>query len=68
MLNACRYLRDEEASGIRQPNAAMTTLEQEDTKVFFQRLDPRADAGLADTKEIRRMAKAEAFGDCDGLD
>ena len=44
------------------------TLEQEDAKVFLQRLHARTDTGLADTHGIRRMAEVQVFGDSKRLD
>ena len=42
--DAGRYFGDEVAAGLGQPDAAMATLEQQDTERLLQPLDPGADA------------------------
>lgn len=46
MFDTHRHLGDETSFGLGQPHAAMPSLEQNDTKRLFQRLDPGADARL----------------------
>lgn len=57
------YPLDEMASGLGQPNASRVTLEQEDTKVFFQCLHAGADAGLCNAERIGGVTEVEIFGD-----
>ena len=68
MPDAGRYPLDEVASGFGQPNATRTTLEQEDAKVFFQRLHAGADAGLCNPECVRCVAEVEIFSDRKRLD
>ena len=63
LVNTGRYARNEMASGFGQPDAPRMTLEQEDAKIFFQRLDPRADAGLADAERLGGVAEVQVLGD-----
>lgn len=68
LIDADRYPLDEVASGLGQPDAACVTLEQEDTKVLFQRLYAGADAGLRHAKRISGMAEVQIFGNGERLD
>lgn len=50
VIDANRYPFDKKAPGFSEPDASCVALEQADTKVFLQRLDPCANAGLADAE------------------
>jgi len=47
----------------RQPHAAMAPLEQENSKILFELLDPRADRGLAHAQGGRGMTKVQMLRD-----
>ncbi len=68
LVDADGYVFDEMASGLCEPNAARMTLEKEDAKVFLQRPDSLADAGRADTKDVRGVTEVQIFGDRQRLD
>jgi hypothetical protein len=68
LIDACRYPLDEVVSGLGQSDAARVTLEQEDAKVFFQRLHAGADAGLRYAERIGRVAEVQILSDGKRLD
>lgn len=63
LVDACGYPLDEVASGLGQPNTPRMALEQNDAKVFFQRLHAGADAGLRHAERIGGVAEVQIFGD-----
>lgn len=67
VVDAGRHPLDKEASGLGEPDASRVTLEQDNTKLF-QRLDPCADARLADAESVGSAVEAEVFGDGKRLD
>ena len=67
LIDAHRYMLDEAATGFRQPDASRMALEQQDTKVFLQRLYAGADARQADAERMGRMAKIQMLGDGERL-
>lgn len=61
-------LIDETAPGFGQPNTARIAVEEDDAKVFFQCLDPGADARLAGVERKSGTVETEIFRDCEHLD
>lgn len=62
LIDAGRYMLDEVASGLGQPDPSCVALEQEEAKVFLQRPDPCADARLTNAERIGGMTEAQIFG------
>jgi len=61
-------LINETASGRSQPDAARVSVEENHSKVFFQRSDPLTDARLAGAERLRSAMEAKMIGDSQGLD
>lgn len=68
LIDAGRDPLHEVASGFGQPDAPRMALEQEDAKVFFQRLHAGADTRLGHAERIGGVAEIEIFGDGERLD
>lgn len=63
LIDAGSDALDEVSSGLGQPDAPRVSLEQEDAKVFLQRLHSGADAGLRNAERIGGMTEVQVFGD-----
>ena len=61
-------LHEKEAPGLGKADASGIALEQKDAEVLLQRLDPRADVGLAGAERLSGAVEAEMFGDGKRLD
>lgn len=59
LIDAGRYLLDEVASSLGQPDTPRMALEQEDAKVFFQGLNAGTDAGLRYAKCIGDVTEVQ---------
>src|SRR3989344_2859462 len=68
LVDANGDLLDEMAARLGQPHTARPALEEKDAKVFLQRLDPCADARLADAERVRRVTEIQIFGYGERLD
>jgi hypothetical protein len=68
LIDASSDALDEVASGLGQPDAPCVSLEQEDAKIFLQRLHARADAGLRHAERLGGVAEVQVFGDGERLD
>jgi len=68
MANPSGDFRDETAAGVGQTDATMAALEQNNTKILLQRLDPGTHARLADAESIRGVTKIQMLGNRQRLD
>jgi hypothetical protein len=62
MLNPGGHVFKEMPSGLSQPDAAVTSLEQRNTKILFELFNPRADGGLTNPQRGRGMTKIQMLG------